>query len=75
MKFWSVVAVVFQSFFRSEMHQNNIFFYFLKFIFNISASKQSKNIKKWFYAKKIFFLGNTVSTVFPNEPYVQKEPE
>jgi hypothetical protein len=41
-----VVAVAVQSVFRLEMHQNNIFFYFLKIIFDISISKQSKNIKK-----------------------------
>jgi hypothetical protein len=37
--FGSVVAVVFQSTFHSEMYQNNMFFYFLKIIFDISASK------------------------------------
>ena len=35
----SVVAVTFQSIFYLEMHQNNIFFYFKKFIFNIITSK------------------------------------
>jgi hypothetical protein len=35
--FGSVVAVAFQSAFYLEMHQNN-FFYFLKIIFDISAS-------------------------------------
>jgi len=34
-----VVAVGFQSVFYSEKYQNNIFFYFLKIIFDISASK------------------------------------
>jgi hypothetical protein len=28
------------------MHQNNIFFYFLKINFNISTSKWSQNTKK-----------------------------
>jgi hypothetical protein len=37
--FKNVVAVSFQSAFHSEMHQNNIFFYFLKINFNISKSK------------------------------------
>jgi hypothetical protein len=36
--FGSVVVVAFQSAFYLEMHQN-IFFYFLKIIFDISASK------------------------------------
>jgi hypothetical protein len=37
-EFKNVVAVVFQSVFYLEMHQN-IFFYFLKIIFDISAKK------------------------------------
>jgi hypothetical protein len=44
--FGIVVVVVFQSVFRLEMHQNNFFFYFLKFIFDINTSKQSKNNQK-----------------------------
>ena len=35
----SVAVVVFQSAFHTEMHQNDIFFYFLKIIFEISVSK------------------------------------
>jgi hypothetical protein len=35
----SVVAVAFQSIFYLEMHQNNIFFYLKKIIFEISVSK------------------------------------
>jgi len=46
--FESVVVVVFQSDFRLEMYQNNIFFLFLKFIFDISTSKRFENIKKYF---------------------------
>jgi hypothetical protein len=34
-----VVAVAFQSAFYLEMHQNNYFYYYLKIIFDISASK------------------------------------
>jgi hypothetical protein len=44
--FGIAAAVAFQSVFRLEMHQNNIFFIFLKFIFDINTSKQSKNTKK-----------------------------
>jgi len=40
-----VVVAAVQSVFRLEMHQND-FFYFLKFFFEISTSKRSKNIKK-----------------------------
>jgi hypothetical protein len=43
--FGNVVGVAFQSVFYLEMHQNNVF-YFLKFIFDISTSKQFKNTKK-----------------------------
>jgi len=39
--FGSVVAVAFQIAFRAEIHVND-FFYFLKIIFDISTSKQSK---------------------------------
>jgi hypothetical protein len=42
--FESVVSVAFQSAFHLEMHQN-IFFKKKKIIFDISASKQSKNTK------------------------------
>jgi hypothetical protein len=34
-----VVAIDFQSAFRAEMHQNNVFFIFLKIIFEITVSK------------------------------------
>jgi hypothetical protein len=52
--FGSVVVVAFQSVFHSEMHQNNVF-YFLKIIFDISASKRSKNTKKiLILSKKVF---------------------
>jgi hypothetical protein len=40
--FENVVATVF----FLEIHQNNIFFIFKKIIFDISTSKQFKNIKK-----------------------------
>jgi predicted metallo-beta-lactamase superfamily hydrolase len=42
--FGSVVAGAFQIAFRAEMHAND-FFYFLKIIFDISTSKQSKKYK------------------------------
>jgi hypothetical protein len=35
------------------MNQNNVFFYFLKIIFDISTSKRSENIKKKIKQKKI----------------------
>jgi hypothetical protein len=39
------------------MHQNNIFFYFLKIIFDISISKRYENIKKKIIVyKKILIL-------------------
>jgi hypothetical protein len=51
-----VVAVTVQSAFCLEMHQNNIFFYFLKIIFDISISKRYENIKKIIVYKKILIL-------------------
>jgi hypothetical protein len=44
--FGSVVAVAFQITFRAEMHASNVF-YFLKIIFDISTSKQSKTYKPY----------------------------
>jgi hypothetical protein len=44
--FENMVAVAFQNDFHTEMYQNNIFFYFLKIIFEISASKRYKTYKK-----------------------------
>ena len=52
MMFGSVIATVFQSAFRSEIHQNNIFFIFLKIIFDISTSKRFKNLKKYNFKQK-----------------------
>jgi hypothetical protein len=42
--FESIVVVVFQSVFRSEMHHNNIFLKKI-IIFDISTSKRSENNK------------------------------
>jgi hypothetical protein len=44
--FESVVAVAFQITFCVEMHAND-FFYFLKIIFDINTSKQSKTYKTY----------------------------
>ena len=68
--FGSVVMIVFQSIFYSEMYQNNIF-YFLKIIFNISALKWSKNTKKiliWSKEKNKKFL-----KFFKNTFEIQKQ--
>jgi hypothetical protein len=47
-----------------------MFFYFLKIIFDISASKQSKNTKKILILskKKFKYSGNVGWTAFPNGP-------
>jgi hypothetical protein len=42
-----VVAVPFQITFCAEMHVNDVFFIFLKIIFDISTSKQSKTYKTY----------------------------
>ena len=60
----SVVAVVFQNAFYLEMYQN-IFFYFLKIIFDISASKWSentKNISIWSKEKEFKIFKNAFET-------------
>jgi hypothetical protein len=44
--FRSIVEVAFQNVFPLEMHQNNIFYFFFKFIYDTSTSKRSKNTKK-----------------------------
>jgi len=43
--FGSVVTVAFQITFRAEIHVNDVFFYFLKIIFDISTSKRFKKYK------------------------------
>jgi hypothetical protein len=60
----SVVPVAFQSVFYLKMHQN-IFFYFLKIIFDISVSKwfeNTKNISIWSKEKnkKIYIFSKTL---------------
>jgi len=52
--FGSVIAVAFQIAFRTEIHAND-FFYFLKIIFDISTSKQSKKYKPHSILKKKIF--------------------
>jgi hypothetical protein len=44
--FGNVVAIAFQITFRTKMHAND-FFYFLKIIFDINISKQSKIYKPY----------------------------
>jgi len=61
--FGSVVAVAFQNIFRSEIHQNNIFFY-LKNLFLTSVDQNNLktlkniNLKK----KKLIFFKNAFET-------------
>jgi hypothetical protein len=42
-----VINVTFQSIFYLEMHQNNIYFHFLKFIFDISIKTIQIHQKKF----------------------------
>ena len=56
--FGSAIAVAFQSVYRAEIHQNDVF-YFLKIIFEISTSKWSKNTKT--YSFKIQKNNNQIS--------------
>jgi len=45
--FESVVAVVFQSFFCSKIHQNNIFFIFKKLFLILAYQNDMKTQKKY----------------------------
>jgi hypothetical protein len=59
----SVVAVAFQNVFRSEIHQNNIFFYFKKIFLTLVHQNDLKtpkniNLKK----KKLIFFKNAFKT-------------
>jgi hypothetical protein len=64
--FGSVVVVAFQIIFCAEIYVND-FFYFLKIIFNISTSKQSKRYKSHsILVKKIKIQSNISLTVEPN---------
>jgi len=44
--FKSVVIVAFQSVFHSEMHQNNIYYFLKKIIFDVNHQNNPKNIKQ-----------------------------
>ena len=65
-----MVAVAVQSVFRLEMHQDHIFFILKKIIFDISASKRSKNTKKILILSKknSFFLEMQVGPRFQTGP-------
>jgi len=72
--FGSMVTFISQSVFRSEIHENNIF-YFLKIIFNTSTSKRFKNTKKTINFKQNKFKKksqNTISTTKTNNPLVNE---
>ena len=58
----SVVAVAFQSDFHSKLHQNNVFFIFKKFIFDITHQNDPKTLKNINFKqkKKSYFLGTLV---------------
>jgi len=44
--FGSVVVIAFQNIFRSEIHQNDIFFIFKKLVLRSAHQNDSKHIKK-----------------------------
>jgi hypothetical protein len=60
--------VVFQCIFYSEIYQDNIFFIFLKVIFDISALKWFKNTKTILILKKklalIVLIGDSFYFIF-----------
>ena len=43
----SVIAVAFQIAFRSEMHQNNFFFIFVKSFLTLAHQNDPKTLKKY----------------------------
>jgi hypothetical protein len=67
MLFGSVVAVAFQSTFRAEMHQNDVFFIFKKLFLKSAHQNNSKHTKK-----KLKFFGHAVCTAFPNVLFIAR---
>jgi hypothetical protein len=62
-----MVVVAFQSVFRAEIHQNDIFLFFKKLFLRSAHQNDRKHIKKLiFNKKKLIFLKNTVQKV----PYI-----
>jgi hypothetical protein len=61
-----VVVVAFQSVFRAEIHQNDIFFIFKKLFLRSAHQNDSKHTKKLIFNKKNNFFKNTDTTIFPN---------
>jgi hypothetical protein len=49
--FESVVAVAFQSAFHAEMHQNDVFFIFLKLFLRSAYQNDPKHTKKFIFSK------------------------
>jgi hypothetical protein len=56
------------------MHQNNIFFIFLKLFLKSAYQNDLKQIKKLIFNKKIKFLKNIIYTAFPNILFVVTNP-
>ena len=61
-----MVAVAFQSVFHAEIHQNNIFFIFLKLFLRSAHQNDPKHIKKLIFSQKKNFFENIICTTFPN---------
>jgi len=56
------------------MHQNNIFFIFLKLFLKSAYQNDLKQIKKLIFNKKIKFLKNIIYTAFPNILFAVTNP-
>jgi hypothetical protein len=54
--FGNVIVVAFQSVFRAEMHQNDIFFIFKKLFLRSGHQNDPKNTKKLIFSKKKLIL-------------------
>jgi hypothetical protein len=67
----NMVAIVFQNVFYLKMHQNNIFIYFLKIIFDINISKWSENTKNIsIWSKKNKKFSNFFKNVFETQKQI-----
>jgi len=58
--------VAFQSAFRVEIYQNDVFFIFKKLFLKSAHQNDSKHTKKNNFSKKNEFFRNAVCTAFPN---------
>ena len=70
-----VIIVTLQSIFHLKIYQN-IFFYFLKIIFDINTLKRYKNIIFFYFKQKKFkIFKNMIFTLFQNHPLINMKSQ